>query len=99
MRLPIPNTGDEIQTLSQTLNGMLARIEKAFRQVTEITANASHELPTPIAIIRTAAEVALLNAQPTVSSHRQALVQISREAQKNTQLLGLSLARTLELKR
>jgi signal transduction histidine kinase len=94
-RLYVPNTGDEIQVLSETLNGMLGRIDKAFRQVTEITANASHELRTPTSIIRTAAEIALLNARPTVESHRQALLQICTEAEKNTRLLDsmLMLAR------
>jgi len=96
LRLRVPNTGDEIQVLSETLNGMLARVEAAFRQVTELTANASHELRTPTAIIRTASEVALLNARPTVESHRKALLQIRAEAEKNTRLLDslLLLARS-----
>jgi signal transduction histidine kinase len=49
LRLRVPATGDEIQLLSETLNGMLARVETSFRQVTELTANASHELRTPLA--------------------------------------------------
>ncbi len=96
LRLQVPATGDEIQVLSETLNGMLSRVESAFRRVTELTANASHELRTPVAIIRTAAEIALLNARPTVESHRQALMQVCAEAEKNTRLLDsmLMLART-----
>jgi len=96
MRLQVPETGDDIQVLSETLNGMLTRVESAFRQVRELTANASHELRTPVSIIRTSAEIALLNARPTVESHRQALLQISSEAEKNTRLLDhmLMLART-----
>jgi two-component system, OmpR family, heavy metal sensor histidine kinase CusS len=96
MRLHVPVTGDEIQLLSETLNGMLSRVESAFRRVTELTANASHELRTPVAIIRTSAEIALLNARPTVESHRQALMQVCAEAEKNTRLLDsmLMLART-----
>jgi signal transduction histidine kinase len=94
-RLIVPKTGDEIQVLSETVNGMLDRIERAFRQVKEITTNASHELRTPISVIRASAEIALLNARPTVESHRQALVQICAEAEKNTRLLDglLMLAR------
>jgi signal transduction histidine kinase len=87
LRLRVPFTGDEIQLLSETLNGMLARVEASFRQVTELTANASHELRTPTAIIRTASEVALLNPKPTLESHRKALLQICAEAEKNTRLL------------
>jgi signal transduction histidine kinase len=94
-RLHVPKTNDEIQTLSETLNGMLDRIERAFRQVTEITTNASHELRTPISVIRTSAEIALLNARPTVASHGDALRQICAEAEKTTYLLEsiLMLAR------
>jgi signal transduction histidine kinase len=96
MRLQVPKTGDDIQVLSETLNGMLARVESAFRQVRELTANASHELRTPVSIIRTSAEIALLNALPTIESHRQALLQICAEAEKNSRLLDhmLMLART-----
>ena len=96
MRLQVPKTGDDIQVLSETLNGMLTRVENAFRHVRELTANASHELRTPVSIIRTSAEIALLNARPTVESHRQALLQICSEAEKNTRLLDhmLMLART-----
>jgi signal transduction histidine kinase len=94
-RLRVPETGDEIQLLSETLNGMLGRIERAFRQVTDITTNASHELRTPVSVIRTAAEIALLNARPTVASHRNSLLQICVEAEKSTRLLDsmLMLAR------
>jgi signal transduction histidine kinase len=96
MRLQVVTTGDDIQLLSETLNGMLERVEGAFRQVRDLTANASYELRTPICIIRTSAEIALLNARPTVESHRQALLQICAEAEKNTRLLDhmLMLART-----
>lgn len=96
LRLRVPSTGDEMQLLSETLNGMLARVEASFRQITELTANASHELRTPIAIIRTASEVALLNSKPTLESHRQALLQICVEAENNSHLLDslLLLARS-----
>jgi signal transduction histidine kinase len=96
LRLHVPTTGDEIQLLSETLNGMLARVETSFRQVTELTANASHELRTPVAIIRAASEVALLDPRPTVASHRGTLIQIKDEAERTTLLLEslLMLARS-----
>ena len=52
-RLESLTTGDELQRLSDTLNEMLARIENAFLRVTQFTADASHELRTPISLIRT----------------------------------------------
>jgi signal transduction histidine kinase len=91
LRLRVPTTGDEIQLLSETLNGMLARVDTSFCQITELTANASHELRTPIAIIRAVSEVALLSPRATSELHRKALVQILAEAEKSTGLLDTLL--------
>ncbi len=92
-RIRVPGTGDEIQKLAETVNGMLARIEDSFRQIRQFTANASHELRTPLAIIRTTAEVALLGGG---RSAREPLERILYEAERNTALLEdlLQLARS-----
>ena len=50
--LPICGTGDELDQLSATLNAMFARLEDSFRRITQFTADASHELRTPVAIDR-----------------------------------------------
>ena len=57
-RLEKLHTGDELQRLSDTLNEMLDRIEAAFRRVSQFTADASHELRTPISLIRCKASAA-----------------------------------------
>jgi methyl-accepting chemotaxis protein len=59
VRLPIAQTKDEIAHLSETLNQMLARVESGVRSIRDFTANAAHELRTPLALIRTEVEVAL----------------------------------------
>jgi signal transduction histidine kinase len=52
-RLPESRARDEISDLSRTLNQMLERIDKAFASVRTFTGNASHELRTPISLMRT----------------------------------------------
>jgi heavy metal sensor kinase len=94
-RVAVPDTGDELQDLAETLNGMLSRIEDAFRHVTQFTANASHELRTPLALIRATSEVALLRTNGTTDHYRKALHRVLREAARNSALLDdmLQLAR------
>ncbi|HVN21848.1 MAG TPA: heavy metal sensor histidine kinase [Dongiaceae bacterium] len=93
-RLQKLETGDELQRLSDTLNEMLARIESTFRRVTEFTADASHELRTPVSLIRTEAELALRRSR-TQGEYRESLQQILLESQRTTALIEqlLSLAR------
>src|SRR5439155_1666916 len=43
-RLAVPQTGDELQRLSETLNEMIAGLDSTFKRVTQFTADASHEL-------------------------------------------------------
>jgi signal transduction histidine kinase len=62
-RLPQTGTGDEIDRLATTLNSMLARLEDAARRHREFVSDASHELWSPISIIRTQLEVALANPE------------------------------------
>ncbi len=94
-RLQVPDSNDELADLAQTLNGMLGRIEDAFRHVTQFTANASHELRTPLALVRATAEVALLRSNGDADHYREALHRILQEAEKNSILLDdlLCLAR------
>jgi heavy metal sensor kinase len=58
-RLEVPEPRDELRRLTETLNAMLARIEASFERITQFTADASHDLRTPVAMIRTTAEIAL----------------------------------------
>ncbi len=93
-RLSVPNTGDELQRLAEAWNGVLARIETAMQRVRQFTADASHELRTPVALIRTTAELTLRRKRE-VEEYRTALQQIQAEAERMTQLTGdlLALAR------
>jgi two-component system, OmpR family, heavy metal sensor histidine kinase CusS len=58
-RLPIRNTGDELDQLSITINGLLDRIADYLNRHRDLTANAAHELRSPLTAILSSAEVAL----------------------------------------
>jgi two-component system heavy metal sensor histidine kinase CusS len=90
-RLPKLDTGDELQRLSDTLNEMLARIETAFLRVTEFTADASHELRTPVSLIRTEAELALRRSRGE-AEYKESLRHILLEAERTTNLIEQLLA-------
>jgi len=93
-RLQTLETGDELQRLSDTLNAMLDRIEAAFQRVTQFTADASHELRTPVSLIRTEAELALRRSRGE-AEYQEALRHILAEAERTSSLIEqlLSLAR------
>ena len=58
-RLPLRGSGDELDQLSLTMNGMLDRLAAHLEQQRAFVANAAHELRSPLAAMRTAVEVAL----------------------------------------
>lgn len=60
--LPLMGTNDELDRLSKTLNGMLKRIHASYEQIAQFTADASHELRTPIAHIRSSTELMLMRS-------------------------------------
>ena len=93
-RLPVPSAEDEITDLSRTLNQMLERIDKAFASVRAFTGNASHELRTPISLLRTEIEVALYRPRDG-EEYRATLNRLHEETIRMTNLIEnlLSLAR------
>jgi heavy metal sensor kinase len=93
-RLPVAQTGDEIERLAATCNEMLARLEGAVNQIKQFTADASHELRGPLSFVRTVAEVGMRNPHADADS-RQAFADIVEETTKATVLLEdmLTLAR------
>lgn len=85
-RLRVPQSGDELQRLSETLNGMFERLGAAFNRITQFTADAAHELRTPLAVMRTTTEVSL-RTSVTVTEYREAQVQTLEELEKTTALV------------
>jgi two-component system, OmpR family, heavy metal sensor histidine kinase CusS len=93
-RLPVAQSGDELQRLSETLNDLLQRLQSAFERVTRFTADASHELRTPVGVIRTTAELALRHPR-NADEYRAALGEVVTETERLTRLIEdlLTLAR------
>lgn len=61
-RLPVANPHDELGRLAATFNDMIARLERSFDEIRRFTADAAHELRTPLAVLRCEADVALETA-------------------------------------
>jgi len=93
-RLELPLAKDELRRLTETLNAMLDRIESSVKRITQFTADASHDLRTPLSLIRTNAELAL-RRQRSESEYRTALSRILAASEESTQLIEqlLTLAR------
>jgi signal transduction histidine kinase len=94
-RLPVPATGDELARLTEVLNRMLARLEAAVKTLSQFVADASHEFRTPLAVIRTTAELALRRDREP-EAYRQSFQEITAEAERMTALVEtlLILARS-----
>lgn len=93
-RVQLPGTRDELDRLAETLNAMLQRIGSAFEQMKQFTADASHDLRTPISVIRTRAEITLRKPR-NEEQYREALNEIVAETARLSDLIDdlLLLAR------
>jgi len=80
-RLPEPGTDDELDRLARTLNDLLERLAAALERERRIVGDASHELRTPISVLRTRVDVAL-RAEQTVPALQAALAQTGADARR-----------------
>jgi heavy metal sensor kinase len=93
-RLEVPRPRDELRRLTETLNAMLGRIETSFRRITQFTADASHDLRTPVAVMRATAEIALRKPR-SEAEYQDALKRILKTSVETSEMLEnlLTLAR------
>ena len=96
-RVPVPQTSDEVQALALTFNEMLASLEQTLNRQRRFVSDASHELRTPVAVIRSKTELAL--QQPgDLEEYMTVLRQINGESERLGHLISdlLALARADE---
>ncbi len=93
-RVPEPGTNDEVQDLARTLNGMLESLEHSFETQRRFTADASHELRTPVTAIGGHASYLLRRTNPT-DQQKESLEAITTLSVRLGKLIGdlLDLAR------
>ncbi len=94
-RIAVPPGGDEISRLATTLNAMLVRVEQSFTSLRRFTADASHELKTPLMVLRAGVERSLTHPETPpdlVHALDEALRQINQMTELVTNLLTLARA-------
>lgn len=94
-RIPVSDVHDEISNLARLLNRMFDRLESSFNQVRRFTAEASHELKTPLSLVRLQAEKLLVEGGLTPVQEEALQVQLEEIARLNQiieELLFLSRA-------
>jgi heavy metal sensor kinase len=85
-RIPVRNRDDELGRLAAVLNALLQRLERSFQQQKQLLADTSHELRTPVTIIRSEAEVTLSRGR-NPDEYRHALEVIRSESAHLTSLI------------
>jgi signal transduction histidine kinase len=85
-RIPVPVAQDEIHELAETFNGLLERLEKAFASQDRFIANASHQLRTPLTILKGELDL-LLKSEMKASDVQAGLESVSVEINRLIQLV------------
>lgn len=85
-RLEIENKGAEIDALVSSFNAMLERLESSFERERRFSSDISHELRTPISVIRSAAELAL--DENDAEQYAESLDMIKRQSEKMSAMIN-----------
>lgn len=86
-RLVVANERDELGQLALSFNQLLQRIENSFEQQRRFVADASHELRTPVAILRGEAEVTLARPERSPEEYRETLAVLRDESQRLARII------------
>ena len=94
-RLAVPMVRDELGRLAETLNQMMTRLERSFAALRRFTADASHELKTPLTVVRAGVERAITRPdvpQETLAALEETLQEVNRMTELLDSLLTLARA-------
>jgi heavy metal sensor kinase len=93
-RLEIGDAAEELNALAASFNELLGRLDQSFDDMRRFVADASHELRTPVAVIRGEADVALANER-TAAEYKETLAIVLDESRRLSRLVDdlLNLAR------
>ncbi len=94
-RLPVDAVPPELADLAKTLNAMLARLEDAFRRLSDFSSDIAHELRTPVSNLMTQTQVSLSRPRDA-ASYREILESNAEECERLTRMISdmLFLAKT-----
>ena len=93
-QLAVPNSKDEIAQLTRSFNEMLTRLDNAFSTQKQFSANAAHELRTPLAVLQTNLEVFEKKQEPEMVEYQQLFTMIKEQTARLSQLVGTLLDMT-----
>lgn len=93
-QLSVPNSKDEIAQLTSSFNEMLTRLDNAFSTQKQFSANAAHELRTPLAVLQTNLEVFEKKQEPEMVEYQQLFTMIREQTTRLSQLVGTLLDMT-----
>ena len=92
-RVEVPPGSNEFSRLARTFNQMFTHLEQSFEAEAQFTADASHELRTPVSVIKSACEYAERYGE-SPEEYRETLEMIHRQADKMSLLIGQLLSIT-----
>lgn len=95
-KIPLPGTGDEVDRLTESFNDMTAKLNQAYQVQKNFSANAAHELRTPLALLQTQVDVFQMRAGRSVAEYNALLRSISESTDRLSHLVNDLLSFTTE---
>lgn len=92
--LEVPATGDEIARLTRSFNEMLARLDQAFTVQRQFSANAAHELRTPLAVLQINLDVLQKRQESTIEEYAETVGMVREQTGRLTHLVSVLLEMT-----